>query len=146
MHVRCLKEERKSNVRCRSTSAFDERLGARHKIHVAPLPLPVGARCGSHFLGLNITYKAAKTGRMRQSLEIGIPLFLGKGEAGLRITSLRRLVADQKGDRRSAKGGGFSCRKRMIDQCLHQSASSMQGQRRDVFDKPVVLAPLYPAA
>jgi len=83
---------------------------------------------------------------MRQSLEIGIPLFLGKGEAGLRITSLRRLVADQKGDRRSAKGRGFSCRKRMIDQCLHQSASSMQGQRSDVFDKPVVLAPLYPAA
>src|SRR5256714_474616 len=72
-------------------------------------------------------------------------LFLGKGEAGLRITSLRRLVADQKGDRRSAKGRGFSCRKRMIDQCLHQSASSMQGQRSDVFDKPVVLAPLYPA-
>src|SRR5207248_6420329 len=79
MHVRCLKEEQKSNVRC---------------------PLE---RCGSHFLGSNITYKAAKAGRMRQSLEIGIPLFLGKGETGLRITSLRRLVADQKGDRRSAK-------------------------------------------
>src|SRR3954447_18283470 len=83
---------------------------------------------------------------MRQSLEIGIPLFLDKGEAGLRITSLRGLVADQKGDRRSAKGRGFSCRKRLIDQCLHQSASSIQGQRSDVFDKPVVLAPLYPAA
>jgi hypothetical protein len=83
---------------------------------------------------------------MRQSLEIGMPLFLGKGEAGLRITSLRRLVADQKGDRRPLEARSFSCRKRMVDQCLHQSASAMQWQRRDVFDKPVVLATLYPAA
>src|SRR5258705_8526 len=69
-----------------------------------------------------------------------------EAECGGGIASLCRLVPDQEGTRRPRKARGSSRQQRVIDQGLHQSPSAIHRQRCDVFDEPVRLATLYPAA
>src|SRR3954451_8119648 len=83
----------------------------------------------------NRPFEPTKAGRAGERFECRIALFLGKGEAGLAVASLGRLIADQERDRRALVAGSLSCRERMADQGLHQPASAMRRPRRDMFDQ-----------
>src|SRR6266851_2874131 len=97
-------------------------------------------------LPLNRSLKPAKARGAGERFECTVALLFGKRKAGFGIAALGRFVADQKRDRRPLISRGLSGRECAVDQGLHQPASAIRGQRRNMLNQPVAGATLYPAA
>ena len=84
--------------------------------------------------------------RAGDGLECAIALLLGEGEAGLGVTALGGVVADQESDGGVRKARRPACGQCPRNQCLHQPAAARRRPRCDMLDQPIRFAALDPAA